>query len=288
MAQTTIAIIADCDDTLAPDTTGQLLQMCGVDPQDFFRNQCDPLIREGWDPTLAYMYRMVELAKENGPLSHLTSDKLRDLAVHIEFFPGVPEFFEAIKQNIEAEPEFRAAGIRVESYVISGGIGELLRASSLMATTHRIWACDFSYDSRGVIAFPKNVISFTDKTRFLFRINKGLTAPVFDTRPTAVNDPIRADERPVPFENMVYLGDGATDVPAMSVIVSQGGFVIGVGSQDRPDKTWALAYGRRANQTVAPDFREQGQAFVAIHQAVWQRASAIVDQASRARPAPQH
>ena len=288
MAQTTIAIIADCDDTLAPDTTGQLLKMCGVDPQDFFLNQCAPLVREGWDPSLAYMSRMVELAKGDGLLSHLTKHKLRDLAGQIEFFPGVPDVFENVKQAIEAEPEFRAAGIRIESYVISGGIAEFLRASSLMATTHRIWACDFSYDSRGVIEFPRNVISFTDKTRFLFRINKGLTAPVFDTRPTAVNDPLRADERPVPFENMVYLGDGATDVPSMSVIVSQGGFVIGVGSQDRPDKTWALAYGRRANQTVAPDFREHGQAFVAIHQAVWQRASAIIEQASRERPTPQY
>ena len=184
MAQTTIAIVADCDDTLAPDTTGQLLTLCGIDPEDFFRNGCDPLIKEGWDPTLAYMRKMVELAEGEGPLSELSRQKLQDLAGQLNFFPGVPECFERVKQETEQDPSFRAAGIRVESYVISGGIGELLRASPLKDTTHHIWGCDFAYDSRGVIAFPKSVISFTDKTRFLYMINKGIVGPSFEGQPS--------------------------------------------------------------------------------------------------------
>ena len=288
MAQTTIAIIADCDDTLAPDTTAQLLRLCGVDPDDFFRNQCDPLVREGWDPSLAYIRRMVELAEGDGPLSGLNQGKILELARCLEFFPGVPECFERIKREIEAEPEFRAAGIRVESYVISGGIGELLRASRLQDTTHHIWGCDFAYDSRGVIAFPKNVISFTDKTRFIYMINKGIVGPTFEGQPYAVNQPMKDDERLVPFENMVYIGDGPSDIPCMSLMQSYGGFVIGIASQDKPEKTWALAYGRRANQTVSADFLQEGQAYVALYQAVRQRAASIVDQTSKAAPIPRH
>ena len=288
MVQTSIAIVADCDDTLAPDTTGQLLRLCGVDSDDFFRNRSAPLVREGWDPSLAYMHEMIRLAQPSGPLSGLTRQKLKDLAGQLEFYPGVPDCFQVLKQEVENDPDFRAAGVRIESYVVSGGIAELLRASSLGESVYRIWGCDFSYDSKGVIAYPKNAISFTDKTRFLYRINKGLTAPASDSQPYAVNQVMTLDERPVPFENMIYVGDGPSDIPCMSLLSSNNGFVIGVASQDNPGKTWALSYGRRAHQTVDPDFMVDGSAFRALREAVLQRARVIAGQVSGGRPVPQH
>lgn len=288
MAQTTIAIVADCDDTLAPDTTGQLLELCGVNSRDFFQNESAPLVKQGWDPSLAYMHQMIELAKNNGPLSSLSKQRIQELASKLEFYPGVPECFDKIKREVESEPVFRAAGIRVESYVISGGISELLRASSLRCHTHDIWGCDFEYDASGTIAFPKNVISFTEKTRFLFMINKGKVGPTFEGQPYVVNEPMDADERPVPFENMIYIGDGPSDIPCMSLVQLNKGFVIGVMSDDNPAKTWALAFGRRAHQTVAPDFTEDGSAYKALYQAVWQRAELITGQATGRGIVPQH
>ena len=148
------------------------------------------------------------MSKGSGPLSELNQQKLQELGGQLKFYPGVPACFGHIKREIESEPSFRAAGIRVESYVISGGIAEVLRASQLKDTAHYIWGCDFSYDSQGVIAFPKNVISFTDKTRFLYMISKGIVGPDFDGQPYAVNSMMTEDERPVPFQNMVYIGDG--------------------------------------------------------------------------------
>lgn len=287
MVQTSIAIVADCDDTLAPDTTGQLLRLCGVDSGEFFQNKSAPLVREGWDPSLAYMHEMIKLAQPGGPLAGLTRQKLEDIAGQLEFYPGVPACFQTIKQEVESAPDFRAVGVRVESYVVSGGIAELLRASALRESVYRIWGCDFSYDSNGVIAYPKNVISFTDKTRFLFRINKGLTAPGSDNQPYSVNQVMTAEERPVPFENMIYLGDGPSDIPCMSLLLAKDGFVIGIESPDNPDKTWALSHGRRVNQTVAPDFTDEGSAFKALRQAVWHKAQEIVGQ-NPSRPVPQH
>ena len=236
VAHTTIAIVADCDDTLASDTTGQLLEFCGVDSADFFRNRANPLVKKGWDQPLAYMHQMIELAQHEGPLSALTQERIKELARRLTFYPGIPECFKSIKDEVEADSTFRAVGVRVESYVISSGIAELLRASVLADTAHYIWGCDFAYDARGVIAFPKNVISFTDKTRFLYMIHKGKVGPAFDGQPSAVNDLMTEEERPVPFSNMVYLGDGPSDIPSMSLLQSKGGFVIGVLSANNPAK----------------------------------------------------
>ena len=296
MAQTTIAIVADCDDTLAPDTTGQLLELCGIDSRDFFTNTSTPLVKAGWDPSLAYMWGMIDLAKDEGPLSLLTQERIQELAQRLTFYPGIPDCFNRIKAEIEGDATFRAAGIRVETHVISGGITELLRASVLAEAVPYIWGCDFSYDERGVIAFPKNVISFTDKTRFLYMIQKGKVGPAFEGRPYAVNDLMTEEERPVPFHNMVYLGDGPSDVPCMSLLQSNGGrndgrdggFVIGVISETNPSKTWALGYGRRANLTVPPDFSNNGPAYTQLRLAVWQKAQRIADRVNSTGPVPQH
>ena len=264
------------------------MEFCGVNSKDFFQSRAASLVKEGWDPSLAYMAGMVELAKNNGPLSSLTRERLQNIASQLRFFPGVPECFSLVKEEVEADPRFRAAGIRVESYVISGGIAELLRASALKDNTHYIWGCDFEYDSSGVISFPKNVISFTDKTRFLYMISKGMVGPDFEGLPYAVNAPMNNDERPVPFENMVYIGDGPSDIPCMSLINSHNGFVIGVASENNPAKTWALAFGRRADQTVDPDFTEGGSAYKALFQAVLQRAEFIKNQGLSSKPVPGH
>ena len=288
MAQNNIAIIADCDDTLAPDTTGQLLEFMGVDSKDFFQNSSGVLVGKGWDPSLAYMREMIRLAEPGGPLWGLTQEKIVELASQLQFYPGVPDCFTKIKQEIESHPDFRDVGVRVESYVVSGGIAELLRASSLQEATHRIWACDFEYADHGVISYPKNVISFTDKTRFLFRINKGQAGQDYDVQPSSVNQPMNAEEGPVPFENMIYVGDGPSDIPCMSLVADKKGFVIGVASRTNPLKTWALAYGRRANLTVDTDFTAKGFAYQSLRQAAWQVATSIVGQPASRGPVPQH
>lgn len=287
MAQTTIAIVADCDDTLAPDTTGQLLELCGVDSKDFFTNRSNPLVREGWDPSLAYMHEMIRLAENEGPLASLTQERIREVAQLLKFYPGVPDCFASIKDEVEKHPDFRDAGIHVETYVISGGITELLRASVLADATHYIWGCDFAYDSGGRIAFAKNVISFTDKTRFLYMIQKGLVGSAFEGRPFEVNRPMTPAERRVPFENMIYVGDGPSDVPCMSLLQSHGGHVIGILS-DNPAKTYALGFGRRVHTTVPHDFRPEEYAYRYLREAVWERAQAIAEQASATGLVPRH
>ena len=153
MAQNTIAIVADCDDTLGPDTTAQLLSSFGVDPEEFF-HEASALVREGWDPILAYLYRMIRLAQDDGPLSGLTREKIAELGQSLGFYPGVPSLFAKLKQEIESEPSYRDAGIRVECYVVSSGLEQLLAASPLAGELHALWGCSFDFDARGRISFP--------------------------------------------------------------------------------------------------------------------------------------
>jgi hypothetical protein len=119
-------------------------------------------------------------------------------------------------------------------------------------------------------------VSFTEKTRFVFNIEKGLVGEHFVNQPYAVNNPMGPDERPVPIRNMIYLGDGPSDIPCMSIIGKPGGgYVIGILSKDVAYKTWALGYGRRAHVTVPPDFRDSEYGWGQLHEAVMQIAEKI-------------
>ena len=122
-------------------------------------------MKAGWDEHLAYMQKLIELSRKGEGLEGLTANTLHEIAAGLEFYPGVPEGLITLRDEIQGTSEFRDAGIRVEFYVISAGIGDMLRASALAEVAHRIWACDFAYDAEGKLSNLKNVISFTDKTR---------------------------------------------------------------------------------------------------------------------------
>ena len=285
MAQNTIAIITDCDDTLALDTTGQVLREFGIDSEQFFRETAE-YVKRGWDPVLAYLYHMVELAQDGGPLADLTEDRLSEIGRTLEFYPGVPNVFRTLKSEIEGEVEFRDVGIRIETYVISSGIEQLLEKSSIMEAAHSLWGCAFEFDREEKIKFPRRAISFTDKTRYVYVIQKGLVGNEFRSNPFVVNIPMAHADRPVPFENMIYIGDSAGDIPCMSLIQANGGSVIGIWSDENPGKTWALAYGRRANLTVRPEFKQGGMAYQALRQALLQIATDIRRGRAFGRPRP--
>lgn len=288
MAHNTIAVVADCDGTLAPDTTNQLLEHFNLKPEEFWPNEVEPLVKAGWDEHLAYMQKLIELSVNGGPLEGLTKTKLIEIASGLEFYPGVPDGLTCLREEIQETPRFRDVGIRVEFYVISAGIGDMLRASDLAKAAHRIWACDFAYDKDGRISRLKNVISFTDKTRFLYMVNKGKVGEEYLNRQYAVNEPMDPEERAVPFENMVYIGDGPTDIPCMSLVQGAGGYALGILVRDNPHKAWALGYGRRVNATVPPEFAVGGYAYTHLRETLVNIADTICRQRRSSGPLPSH
>jgi len=169
------------------------------------------------DGILAYMYTMIrESEKRNMPL---TREKLVNMGKDIVLFPGVEDWFRRINA-FGAEQ-----GVQVEHYIISSGLREIIEGSSISNEFKEIYASEFYYDEAGRPVWPKLAVNFTAKTQFVYRINKGVL-DVSDDK--TLNDSMPDDSKRVPFTNMIYVGDGLSDVPCMKMMRAYGGQAIAV------------------------------------------------------------
>lgn len=290
MVQNAIAIMCDCDGTLCPDTTYRLVSELGLDPGVFWAEVSD-LVEDGWDPPLAYLGRLLRLSQE-GAIESLTGDRLRDLAEGVRFYPGALEFVDRLRQRLNDNVEFRDAGVVVDWYIVSSGIEEILKATPLGELATEVFACAFDYDAEGRATTVKRAVTFTEKTKFVFAINKGISGEELRRRPYRVNDALHPEERRVPFEHMIYIGDGPSDIPCFSMIKNSKGHAIGVMPPEDTElrKPYELAQGQRL--TVGPytaDYREGSDLFKMLWRIVEGIAdSIVVERAQRIRPAPAH
>ncbi|MGB0911361.1 MAG: HAD family hydrolase, partial [Nitrospirales bacterium] len=204
-----IAIVYDFDHTLSPhymqDHT--ILRHAGIDPKEFWPS-CTALIEaKGYDQELAYMKRLLE----HEAIRALSNKDLEKMGADLTFFPGIPDCFEELNALFSPQ-EYEELGIRLEHYVVSSGLKAILDGSHIAQYVKAIFGCEFDEDD-GHISFPKRTISHTQKTQFLFRVNKGLLDMDQD-----VNDHMPEEMRRVPFRHMIYVGDGPTDVPCFTLM----------------------------------------------------------------------
>ncbi len=252
--QPIIGVVFDFDDTLGPDTTSAFLESLGVDPGPFWAETVGPLLAEGWDPIPAYLYRLIELSRSRPPAERITRERLRAFGRKVRLYDGVTRIFDRLRRHARAQnPE-----VRLEFYVISSGLRDILLNTRISREFTRIWSCDFLCDPvTGEILFPRNIISFTDKTRFLFQISKGMTGPEYDSLPFEVNRRIPREQLRIPFNQMIYVGDGYTDIPCFSLILKQQGTALGVYDPGHPEK-WSRAWGfvkeERVSNLVRADY----------------------------------
>jgi hypothetical protein len=251
----TIAVVFDFDDTLAEDSTSSFLESRGIDVRHFWK-QHSLQLQQGWDPATGYLSMM--LAKSHAaPLGKkITRRHLRSFGPKVRFHPGVKGIFKRIRQQVKALHQ----GLRVQFFIVSSGIGEILRATDIAHEFTDIWASDFSYAENEEIQYLKNVVSFTDKTRFLFQISKGLYGPEARRDPFAVNRRIDESDRRVLMRHVIMVGDGFTDVPCFSLVQKSGGIAIGVYDRESRER-WGKAFGfiedKRVSHLVAADFRKR-------------------------------
>jgi len=256
-----IAVIFDFDDTLAPDSTSFFLESMGVDVPHFWRDTVDPLIDEGWDPIPALMYRLLECSKNREAGRPFTRASFNEAGKKLKFFPGVTTFFQTLRDlSAELSNEINIA-VELEYYVISSGLLPIIGSTRIARHFTEIWASDFLYGGPdGEIVFPKNFISFTDKTRFLFHIQKGIIGPQFRNKPFEVNKKTRPEDIRIPFDRMIFVGDGYTDVPCFSLMQRNGGTAIAVYDRNRREK-WGRAWGftqtGRATNIAPSDYRKK-------------------------------
>ena len=277
--QNTIALVYDYDQTLSPNYMQDevLFPTFGIDAKKFWL-RCNELVKEqGYDNELAYMKTLLDQLEIDRP----TTARLRELGNKLNFFPGVLEMFEEFRTGL-LTPQHEAHGIRGEHYIISSGLRVLLEGSLLAQHVRAMFGCEFGEDRDGRISFPKRVISHTQKTQYLFRINKGLLDMSQD-----VNDHMPTELRPVPFEHMVYIGDGPTDVPCFTVVRQHGGQAIAVYNPDDPTrasfkKCYQLSTHADRVRHIAPaDYRRGSHLRCLIEQMVEEVASRIVDERAR-------
>jgi hypothetical protein len=274
--QNTIAIVYDYDQTLSPSYMQDevVFPAFGIDGKSFWR-RCSELVRDGgYDSELAYMKVLLDCLGMDRP----TNAELKKMGEKLNFYKGLPEMFEEFRDQLLNEEQI-SHGITVEHYIISSGMKILIEGSRLAPHVRAIFGCEFAEDEQGRITFPKRVISHTQKTQYLFRINKGLLDMSQD-----VNDHMDADIRPIPFENMIYIGDGPTDVPCFTVMRKNGGQAIAVYNPDDPEragfkKCYQLSTHADRVRHIAPsDYRQNTHLRLLLEQMVEEIAAHIVEQ----------
>lgn len=223
-----IAICYDFDKTLSPDDMQAqgYIQSVGYDIPDFWRKSNSLAADNDMDQNLAYMYVMKQEAE--GKVL-FTRQKLAEYGAKVQLFPGVEQWFDRIREYGKEK------GVMVEHYIISSGLKEMIEGTSVAqaGAFERIYASSFYYNENDVAIWPAQVVNYTSKTQFLFRIEKG----VLDINDAAVNESFSPEEIRVPFRNMIYIGDSDTDIPCMKLVNSYGGHSIGVYNADTEDKT---------------------------------------------------
>lgn len=267
----TIAVVFDFDDTLAPDSTSSFLANLGIDVPAFWQDEVQPLVDIGWDPIPAYLYKMIELA-QNG--HDIDKASLVDWGKKIKPFQGATRVFNRVRRHALSTHD----KVIVEFYLISSGIGDILRNTNLASYFSDIWSCDFHYGKDGKIAFPRNIVSFTDKTRYLFQISKGITGSRVRGKPFDVNKKVDHSKLRVPFDQMIFVGDGLTDVPCFSLVRKNGGIAIGVFDKHEKEK-WGRAWGfiedGRVSNLVPADFSKDSALSLSLMMAVENMAKKI-------------
>ena len=245
-----IAIVYDFDGTLSPGNMqeGRFIPAVGMTKADFWKLVQHRTAEEQSDPTLAYMQVMLETARNNGVT--VTRDDMAAWANNITFFPGVQEWFQRLNNYGNA----RVA--QIHHYVVSSGNTEIIEASRIAHNFTAIFGSRFSYDHTGAATWPAEAINFTTKTQYLFRINKNAIQP---HQRDLVNAYLPQDERPFPFENMVYIGDGETDVPCFSLVENQGGLAIAVHAPGRRNEATHYLDQGRVNAITEADYRPNSE-----------------------------
>ncbi len=223
-----VAVCYDFDKTLSPDDMQAqgYIQDVGYDVKKFWQESNRLALDNNMDTNLAYMYKMVEEAEGN---LVLTKAALAEYGAKVQLFDGVKEWFSRIRKYGEQH------NVIVEHYIISSGLKEMIDGTEMARNKEfeRIYASSLYFNDRGVAKWPAQAINYTNKTQFLFRIEKG----VLDPNDPGVNDYYRPEDIRVPFRNIVYIGDSDTDIPCMKLVNTYGGHSIGVFDPNTNDKS---------------------------------------------------
>ncbi|MBR4756982.1 MAG: haloacid dehalogenase-like hydrolase [Bacteroidales bacterium] len=253
-----VALIYDFDGTLSPGNMQEFgfIQAVGKTPEEFWT--LSDGLAQGQDASnvLSYMKMMFDEAKENGIT--LRRSDFQKFGKDIELFDGVMEWFSLIN-------EYGAAhGVRIEHYINSSGLKEIIEGSPIASEFKHIFACSFIYNEDGEAVWPGIAVDYTAKTQFIFKINKGILSSHDNKK---VNESVAEDKKRIPYPQMIYFGDGETDIPCMKIVTMFGGHSIAVYNPRNTKKKYfaeKLKKQGRVSFTVPADYRRDSRTFKVV------------------------
>ena len=253
----TIALMYDFDKTLTTKAMQEysFIPKLGMEAHAFWSKANSLAQREGMDSILAYMKLMLDEARRHE--QPIRRGDFVSLGKALEFYPGVESWFERVNELGDS------LGLTIEHFIISSGLTEIIEGSAIGDRFKKVYACEYYYDVNGVATWPKLAINYTAKTQFLFRINKGVLDVWEDNK---LNDYTPQELRPIPFTNMIYIGDGLTDVPCMKLVKESGGVSIAVHAKDEEELSHRLMSAERINYYCEADYTSEGELFALMKQ----------------------
>lgn len=244
MSKPVVALIYDFDKTLATDDMQafSFIPNLGMTSSEFWDKTGEFSKETGTESVLAYLHMMIEECKKKN--IKLTKQYLNELGKDVKFYEGVLTWFKRLNAYADS------LGLQLEHYIISSGNKEIIEGSSIAKEFKAIYGCEFLYNNEGIAYYPKCIVNYTLKTQYLFRICKGVTN-ISDDK--SVN--LKINEKHVEFRNMIYVGDGLTDIPCMTLIKEKNGKSIAVYQEQKKDIVEQLLIDNRVNYVCKSDFK---------------------------------
>lgn len=248
-----IAICYDFDKTLSPDDMQSftLIPSLDMDKESFWA-ESNTLARENlMDNNLAWMHQLIIKSQERR--KRISKEYFNQIGADIPLYKGVDTWFDRVTQYGEKR------NIEVQHYIISSGLKEIIEGSQIAKYFKQIYASSYLYTADGVAEWPAQAVNYTNKTQFIFRIAKGK----FDEFDDSVNDSMSDNQLYIPYENIVYIGDSATDIPCMRVVKSKGGYSIGVfdPKSDKRKRVYQLFNDGRINFYAPADYSSRASLY---------------------------
>lgn len=245
MARPTIAILYDFDKTLCTTDMQEysFIKNLGMTSDEFWGEAANITNLYEVEKILAYMFIMIKKCKEKG--IPLTEEYLKSCGENVVLFKGVETWFDRINAFGES------MGVKIEHYIISSGTYEIIQGTPIAKYFKRIYACRYMYDENGEALWPAHAINYTMKTQYIYRISKGTLDMTDDYNLNRVQD---ESLRRIAYRNMIYIGDGLTDIPCMKMVKERGGKSIALYPSGNSEKVKPLVDDDRINYVCVADY----------------------------------
>ena len=245
-----VALMYDFDKTLCGKDMQEysFIPSVGLSAEEFWDEANKISVKSNMDRILAYMLLMIKLAKKNEV--EITKESFNKLGKDVVLLKGVKTWFKRINDY------GKTLGIEVEHYIISSGLAEIINGTPIANEFKQIYACEFHYNNVGNADWPQQVVNYTTKTQFIFRISKGVLDTMDDK---TLNSHTKEHERTIPYRNMIYIGDGLTDVPCMTVVKERGGESIAIYHRGEKSTAKKLLKEKRVSFMCKADYSQNSE-----------------------------